>query len=106
MYAPLSKTIIPHSHDDAVLLTLSRHSKTRLDCLPVHLTLVGIDLNYNWKAECSQTTLREKDTQDNNNPFSRRLSLPFITLLDNVIGRFVTWQLVRYVLPRNLSLWC
>ena len=88
------------------MLTLSQCSKTRLDCLPVHLTLVGVDLTYNWKAESSQTTLGEKDIQGNNHPFSLRLSLPFVTLLDNVIGRFVTWQLVRYVLPRNLSLWC
>ncbi|EDR13331.1 uncharacterized protein LACBIDRAFT_309071 [Laccaria bicolor S238N-H82] len=85
---------LSHSHD-AVLLTLSQFSKTRLDCLPVHLTLVGVDLAYNWKAESPQTTLTEKDIQGNNHPFSRRLSLPFITLLDNVIGRFVTWQLVR-----------
>lgn len=88
-----------------LLLTLSQFSKTRLDCLPVHLTLVGVDLAYNWKAESPQTTLTEKDIQGNNHPFSRRLSLPFITLLDNVIGRFVTWQLVRRY-PLIFGSWC
>ncbi|KAJ7211486.1 hypothetical protein B0H12DRAFT_1157005 [Mycena haematopus] len=75
-------------------------------CLPpeselrrVHVTLVGIDLKYSWhtKSESTPNSLVH--------PFSTHLSLPFKMLLDNVICRFFTWQLVRRY-PLIFGPWC
>ncbi|KAJ7366684.1 hypothetical protein DFH08DRAFT_173050 [Mycena albidolilacea] len=65
----------------------------------VHVTLVGIDLNYAWhtKSESTSNSLVH--------PFSTHLSLPFKMLLDNVICRFFTWHLVRRY-PLIFGPWC
>jgi hypothetical protein len=56
----------------------------------VHVTLVGIDLDYVWHTNSESTS------NSLVHPFSTHLSLPFKILLDNVICRFFTWHLVRY----------
>lgn len=76
-------------------IALSRQLRPAWDTLP-SLTLFMLDLNYVWK-----TSFHEADADPTllaaNNPFSRQISLPFLGLLDDVIGRFMTWHLVRYV---------
>ncbi|KAJ7712433.1 hypothetical protein B0H16DRAFT_1624916 [Mycena metata] len=65
----------------------------------VHVTLVGIDLNYVWRTNSDSTS------NSLVHPFSTHLSLPFKMLLDNVICRFVKWQLVRRY-PLIFGPWC
>ncbi|KAJ7043917.1 hypothetical protein C8F04DRAFT_683389 [Mycena alexandri] len=65
----------------------------------VHVTLVGIDLNYVWRTNSDSTS------NSLVHPFSTHLSLPFKILLDNVICRLVKWQLVRRY-PLIFGPWC
>ncbi|KAJ7645527.1 hypothetical protein DFH06DRAFT_1211619 [Mycena polygramma] len=65
----------------------------------VHVVLVGIDLNYVWHTNSESTS------NSLVHPFSTHLSLPFKMLLDNVITRFFTWQLVRRY-PLIFGPWC
>ncbi|KAJ7202786.1 hypothetical protein GGX14DRAFT_462247, partial [Mycena pura] len=61
----------------------------------VHVILVGIHLKYAWRT-CNSDNSPSTLTSDSLiNPFSTHLALPFRLLLDNVINRFCTWQLVR-----------
>ncbi|KAF5345533.1 hypothetical protein D9758_011997 [Tetrapyrgos nigripes] len=55
---------------------------------------------YSW-----QTQSREDSSRLALSPFSSQLSLPFRGLVDNVVGRFVTWHLVRRY-PLILGTWC
>ncbi|TFK40721.1 hypothetical protein BDQ12DRAFT_679913 [Crucibulum laeve] len=59
-----------------------------------NLTLVGLDFKYVWKTT-SLETIEDGIGELAQHPFSQQLSLPFLTLLDNAVGRFITWQLVR-----------
>jgi len=65
----------------------------------VHVTLVGIDLNYVWHTNSESTS------NSLVHPFSTHLSLPFKMLLDNVTCRFFTWHLVRRY-PLIFGPWC
>ncbi|KAF7365382.1 hypothetical protein MVEN_00410500 [Mycena venus] len=65
----------------------------------VHVSLVGIDLNYIWHTNSESTS------NSLVHPFSTHLSLPFKMLLDNVICRFFTWHLVRRY-PLIFGPWC
>ncbi|KAG7443004.1 uncharacterized protein BT62DRAFT_345002 [Guyanagaster necrorhizus] len=83
-----------HLGDDNGVPTFTVHSSR---CMPsssemksMHLTLTTIHLRYEWRDITSPDSSNQL-----NHPFSPNLSLPFLTLLDNVIGRFVTWHLVK-----------
>ncbi|KAJ6584819.1 hypothetical protein B0H19DRAFT_1106760 [Mycena capillaripes] len=65
----------------------------------VHVTLVGIDLNYVWHTNSEATS------NSLVHPFATHLSLPFKMLLDNAICRFFTWHLVRRY-PLIFGPWC
>ncbi|KAF9464140.1 hypothetical protein BDZ94DRAFT_1321256 [Collybia nuda] len=84
-------------------LTSSRQYPSKLELLPVRVLLVGLDLCYSWQI--STSSVANAQPQQESHPFSQRLSLPFRTLLDNVVGRFVTWQLVKRY-PFIFGQWC
>ncbi|KAJ7175476.1 hypothetical protein C8R46DRAFT_1213944 [Mycena filopes] len=65
----------------------------------VHVTLVGIELNYVWRTNSDSTSSSLV------HPFSTHLSLPFKMLLDDVICRFFKWHLVRRY-PLIFGPWC
>lgn len=77
-----------------VILTSSRQMP---DMTPIPVVLVALDLCYAWQTSTSSKSLLSPSNRssETSHPFSRRLSLPFRTVLDNVVGRFVTWQLVK-----------
>ncbi|GLB38533.1 hypothetical protein LshimejAT787_0503980 [Lyophyllum shimeji] len=84
-----------------MVLTPSRRIPINPETAPVCLLLVAIDLCYSWQTlDCVQAKFDRA-----NHPFSARLSLPYKTLLDNVVGRFMTWQLVRRY-PLIFGPWC
>lgn len=64
--------------------------------------LVAVDMNFIWKTIPSEhieldlhsDTSAPQDT----NPFTAKLLLPYRSILNQVIERFVTYQLVRYAL--------
>ncbi|PBK74876.1 hypothetical protein ARMSODRAFT_495130 [Armillaria solidipes] len=76
--------------DDVPTFTVhsSRYMPSSSEMKSTHLTLTAIHLRYEWKdSACLDSSQLH--------PFSPNLSLPFLTLLDNLIGRFVTWHLVK-----------
>ncbi|KAF8798876.1 hypothetical protein BYT27DRAFT_7121856 [Phlegmacium glaucopus] len=81
----------------SLTLTASRHFPASTDTLPVHLKLIALDLDYVWQ------TSGRLDVAIN--PFARRLSLPYLTAVDNAVGRFVTFHLVRRY-PLIFGPWC
>ncbi|KAG5639434.1 hypothetical protein H0H81_002305 [Sphagnurus paluster] len=81
-----------------LVLTPSRQAPKNLQL--VSIFLVSIDLSYAWQSsDCSTSN------DSTSHPFASKLSLPFKTLLDNVVWRFVTWQLVRRY-PLIFGSWC
>ncbi|KAK0244201.1 hypothetical protein EDD85DRAFT_807158 [Armillaria nabsnona] len=76
--------------DDVPTFTVhsSRYMPSSSEIKSAHLTLTAIHLRYEWKDSASLDSSQL-------HPFSPNLSLPFLTLLDNLIGRFVTWHLVK-----------
>ncbi|KAF8158220.1 hypothetical protein B0H34DRAFT_807784 [Crassisporium funariophilum] len=90
-----------------VSLTASRRFPLSADLLPVHVKLTGIDLDYVWRTTSTPDSAQpSSDLLDvATNPFSRHLSLPYLVLADNVIGRFATFQLVRRY-PLIFGTWC
>ncbi|KAJ3501438.1 hypothetical protein NMY22_g18926 [Coprinellus aureogranulatus] len=68
----------------------SRNPRTSMP----HWRLCGIDLLFSWKAE--------DDTQA---PFATQCPLPYLSLLNNVVHRFVTFQLARRY-PLIFGSWC
>ena len=60
-----------------------------------HLKLCGIDLLFSWKTnlESSGHPLQE----DEDDPFAAHCPLAYMTMFNDVISRFVTWQLARSV---------
>jgi hypothetical protein len=91
----LSLTVATANVEQSYLVTLTscRQFPLTAGLLPVHVLLVGLDLYYSWQRFVP--AFADTQPQCANHPFSSRLSLPFRTVLDNVIGRFVTWQLVK-----------
>ena len=90
-------------------LTASRHCLASTDTQPVHLKLLALDLDYVWQTNSNATASGRLDAAIN--PFARHLSLPYITVTDNAVGRFVSYHLVRRVsfsshlfLERNLPI--
>ena len=79
----------------SVTLTPSRHCRASADTLPVHLKLIALDLDYVWQTNSNAIGPNRFDAAMN--PFSRFLSLPYLTTIDNAVGRFVTFHLVRHV---------
>ncbi|RDB17924.1 hypothetical protein Hypma_000685 [Hypsizygus marmoreus] len=90
-------------------LTPSRQVPIESETHSVHVVLVALDLCYSWRtvgpSESSDSQPSSNSTQQTSHPFSSKLALPFRTLLDNVIGRFVTWQLVKRY-PLIFGPWC
>ncbi|KAK0464555.1 uncharacterized protein EV420DRAFT_1050022 [Desarmillaria tabescens] len=78
-------------NDDVPTFTVhsSRYMPSSSEIKSTHLTLTAIHLRYEWR---NNTTL---DSSSQLHPFSTNLPLPFLTLLDNLIGRFATWHLVK-----------
>ena len=76
-------------------LTPSRHCLASTDTLPVHLKLLALDLDYVWQRNSNATASGCLDSAIN--PFARHLSLPYLTVTDNAVGRFVSYHLVRRV---------
>ncbi|KAK0487469.1 hypothetical protein IW261DRAFT_1589832 [Armillaria novae-zelandiae] len=78
------------SEDDVPTFTVhsSRYMPSSSEMKSTHLTLTAIHLRYEWKDSAALDSSQL-------HPFSPNLSLPFLTLLDNLIGRFVTWHLVK-----------
>ena len=76
-------------------LTASRHCLASTDTQPVHLKLLALDLDYVWQTNSNATASGRLDAAIN--PFARHLSLPYITVTDNAVGRFVSYHLVRRV---------
>ena len=79
----------------SVTLTASRHCLASTDTLPVHLKLLALDLDYVWQTNSNATASGRLDAAIN--PFARHLSLPYLTVTDNAVGRFVSYHLVRCV---------
>ena len=75
-------------------LTASRQCLASTDTQPVHLKLLALDLDYVWQTN-SNTASGRLDAAIN--PFARHLSLPYLTVTDNAVGRFVSYHLVRRV---------
>ncbi|KDR82609.1 hypothetical protein GALMADRAFT_834527 [Galerina marginata CBS 339.88] len=74
---------------------------------PVHAHLVGFDIDYIWQTNAAADSNQASHSQITAamNPFSRQLSLPFLTVLNNAVGRLVTFQLVRRY-PLIFGSWC
>ncbi len=66
-----------------------------MDNQPPHLKLLSFDIEYVWNepslSEISQTASHSAAVT----PFSRQLPLTHLTAVNNVVGRFVTFQLVK-----------
>ena len=56
-----------------------------------HLKLLGFDIEYVW----NEPSLSEISQTASHSPFSRQLPLSYLTAVNNVVGRFVTFQLVK-----------
>jgi hypothetical protein len=76
-----------------VVLTPSRSLPKEPYIFRPHVFLLALDLTFSWQIASSQSITSSMNPA--NHPFSGKLSLPFRTTLENVFGRFVTWQLVK-----------
>lgn len=83
-------------------LTASRHCAST-DILPVHLKLIGLDIDYVWQTNSTAIASGPLDTAIN--PFAQHLSLPYLTATENAVGRFVSIHLVRRY-PLIFGPWC
>ncbi|KAJ3846859.1 hypothetical protein EV368DRAFT_88423 [Lentinula lateritia] len=83
----MSKLYIAEGADPfpSIIVRTSRNRIPLHDNVPVRVTLRSIHMQY------SVTTTKETD----NTLFSSRLSLPYMSLLDNILKRFVTYHLVK-----------
>lgn len=65
---------------------------------PPHATLVSMDIVYKWRSRPrNMSAVEEIDQLDHTNPFLSPLFLPFQTILNTVIEKFVSVHLVRCV---------
>ncbi|KAJ7601121.1 hypothetical protein C8J56DRAFT_912167 [Mycena floridula] len=87
--------------DNIPFLTLTS-SSCRQELLPRRVKLDAIELCYVWKTK-SKAASQSPELMDN--PFSSYMSLPFQNLLDNILRRFVTFQMVRRY-PLIFGTWC
>ncbi|KAJ3512303.1 hypothetical protein NLJ89_g3597 [Agrocybe chaxingu] len=80
----------------AVTCAGSRPYPTLIEEHPLHLKLVKFDMDYLWKTSSETQANSESHNFDTLvNPFSRNLSLPYLTSVNDVVGRFVKFQLVK-----------
>ncbi|PFH53389.1 hypothetical protein AMATHDRAFT_84027 [Amanita thiersii Skay4041] len=70
-------------------------SPLHIQRLPHCTHLVGLDLVYAWQTSTQHQTMPKVSTLLLADPFAQRLSLPFLALLDDAVGRFVSWHLVK-----------
>jgi hypothetical protein len=63
---------------------------------PPHATLVSMDIVYKWRSR-NISTVEEIGQSDNTNPFLSPLFLPFQTILNTVVEKFVSVHLVKCV---------
>jgi hypothetical protein len=65
---------------------------------------VSIDILYKWRSKPHTSTFQDldsingQDSFDSANPFSSQLLLPFQSILDKIVEKFVSVHLVKYVL--------
>ena len=70
------------------------HLSLRLQRLPACASLVELDLAYIWQTSSRQTNVNASPLAD---PFAQNLSLPYQTLLDDVVEQFVNRDFVKCV---------
>jgi len=74
------------------------------------LKLVGFDLDYIWRDASvdpsGERTPLATLSDAAMNPFSRQLALPYMTAINNVVERFVTFQVVKYAVILSHSVPC
>lgn len=84
--------------NSAVFCTASQTTRLLVNQGP-HLKLLGLDLEYVWHepslSETSQTRVDAASYSIAVTPFSRQLPLPYLSVVNNVVERFVTFQLVK-----------
>ncbi|KII86672.1 hypothetical protein PLICRDRAFT_264067, partial [Plicaturopsis crispa FD-325 SS-3] len=93
--------------DGLAKFTLSPMRTLRAETPRKHTRLVSIDLTYTWRALFQQSTTSRSSTPQDDvaHPFSSRLLLPLETILNRVVEKFVSWQLVRPY-PLIFGPWC
>ncbi|KAF8895267.1 hypothetical protein BD779DRAFT_1498521 [Infundibulicybe gibba] len=97
--------IDPEDDTPKLYLTFSRSLPLKSEVLPVHATLMQLDIQYVWRAPLQSQPGKELHGQSCDHPFAAHLALPFRAILHNVIKRFVAWQLVRRY-PLIFGAWC
>jgi hypothetical protein len=63
--------------------------------------LTGFNICYVWQTKNNHTSggLSEKAHLDTEmNPFSAHLPLPYLTVINNTVERFITFQVVKFVI--------
>ena len=81
----------------AVHFTGPQSLSDNLEYQPLHL--VGFDICYSWrtkeKSSSSESEVLEEGTTVD--PFSQNLPLPYLTIVNETIERFITFQIVKSV---------
>ncbi|TFK74752.1 hypothetical protein BDN72DRAFT_874928 [Pluteus cervinus] len=98
--ATISGAAIDANGEPCLSLTSSRVHTPKPSQM-VYATLARLKLEYIWQTIGSTYSQASALSQ----PFSRQLSLPFRTVLDDVVSRFVTSQLTRPY-PLIFGPWC
>lgn len=81
----------------AVYFTGPQSLSYDLEYRPLHL--VGFDICYSWRTKekylSSESGVQEEGTTVD--PFSQNLPLPYLTIVNETVERFITFQIVKLV---------
>ncbi|KAF8967119.1 hypothetical protein BDZ97DRAFT_567431 [Flammula alnicola] len=99
-----------HISEDTGLLTLSCTGSRPFPISephPLQAKLAGFDIRYVWQTHAKSDSNQPDQTHIATamNPFSRHLSLPYLTAVNITVERFVTFQLVKRY-PLIFGTWC
>jgi hypothetical protein len=82
-----------------LLVTLTPARPLAMGTRPPSISLMSIDLTFAWKTRSIKAKRSDSPASTSTHPFSPNLLLPFQGLLNQVIEKFVTYHLVRFILP-------
>ncbi|KAK1225410.1 hypothetical protein PQX77_011659 [Marasmius sp. AFHP31] len=87
----VSDVFSDESGQTKVILTFARSGEIENPYAALQVTLQAIHLDLTW----TRCTKNQQNTGIESSVFSEQMSLPIQGLVENAIGRFVTWHLVR-----------